>query len=751
MRIYPLADEALASPPHDWDSAHAQFDAGKNDGFVRAYAGPAEGQCMGYYVREHLPVLYSLADQYTVCDRWFSSVMGSTWPNRFYLHAATSLGIRGIQPIAVGGPPTLWDRMRERCLSCRNYSAGPLSWYSGGFAGKTLAGDNPTAKIESFFSDAQAGTLPNFSLIDPDFHLNDDHPPRNIKFGQAFLASIYQALAASPQWSRSLLLIIYDEHGGFYDHVPPPQAVDDLPDFRQLGFRVPALVIGPTARRGAVDSTVREHVSVAATLATRFGIESLTPRMDAAADLSSCVDPTLAVRPPPTVPRVQVTAGEVAGVQVRSSQPELDRLVLAGQMLAVGSRSPAGGGAIRELAAPGAGAGRPASERERVRRPVIPGRPTPTCLAIVIGLLYSWRSASFAQATTVPAAQSTAIPAAPVTTSPAAQAPASPAAPRPSARVVALRGGWLFLRSLDGTPLRPGDRFEVRAQRPVRVPDLHGSHLAPSNERRGGFVVERAEGDLGSGRLPKGTLAEVGDLALPTDEPPRPAVFLSPQWHGMTRVTATARPFINLLGPGYGLLFSATADRYFSAPFRLGVEVAPLGLIENPEGTGAVAHLRGVAAYTGDYFEVGVAAGMRLQRFGQSGFSVAALLRLGSLDGLSLSLENAYVLSRDTYTGNLGFALASFSGEINLPITARLQVQLAGGYGVDEWAYGTVGLRHYLRGGGGPGTLILSAAFGGVWVTDQATCRYDLPDPCQGMTSTWGFGLTTTFGFDLRF
>ena len=116
-------------------------------------------------------------------------------------------------------------------------------------------------------------------MIDPDFAVNDAYPTRSPAPCEAFVASIVKALAESPQWSRTLLLVIFDEHGGFYDHVPPPTTVDLRPDFRQLGFRVPALAIGPTVRAGAVVSTPLEHVSLAATLRDRFGIETLSPRM----------------------------------------------------------------------------------------------------------------------------------------------------------------------------------------------------------------------------------------------------------------------------------------------------------------------------------------------------------------------------------------------------------------------------------------------------------------------------------------
>jgi phospholipase C len=129
---------------------------------------------------------------------------------------------------------------------------------------------------------------------------------------EAFLASIYHALAESPQWRRTLLVIIYDENGGYFDHVAPPRTVDPRPEFRQLGFRVPALVIGPTAWQGGVVSTELDHTSIAATLRARFGIESLGPRMDAAHDLSGCIDPArLDETPPrrPSLPRVELSGG----------------------------------------------------------------------------------------------------------------------------------------------------------------------------------------------------------------------------------------------------------------------------------------------------------------------------------------------------------------------------------------------------------------------------------------------------------
>jgi phospholipase C len=285
-----------------WDRSHEAWSGGRNDGFVRAAPEHLGRDIMAYHDRTLAPYHYALADRYTVCDRWFASVLGSTWPNRFFLHAGTAGGRKGNQPFLLGGPRTVWEALAARGIPGRCYQGGLLAWYSMAFLGKSLTGRGKVLPlgIERFFRDARQGTLPAFSIIDPDFQINDLHPPRRLVFGEAFLASVVRALEESPQWGRSLLVITYDEHGGFFDHVPPPAAPEGHPEFRQLGFRVPALVVGPTVRRGAVVSTPFDHTSVLATLRTRFGIESLAPRMDAAQDLSPCIDPALVAEGPRT-------------------------------------------------------------------------------------------------------------------------------------------------------------------------------------------------------------------------------------------------------------------------------------------------------------------------------------------------------------------------------------------------------------------------------------------------------------------
>jgi phospholipase C len=338
VRAYKLGTFTAEDPPHNWDACHKQWNQGKNDGFVRVHAGAHQTEVMGYYERGQIPFYYALADRYTVCERWFASVMGPTWPNRFYLHSATSQGKKDNTPFVSGGPDTIWERLKDRGLAGKNYSNSIAAFYTGGYLGKALSGKSPVVKMDEFYKDARSGNLPPFSIIDPDFLSSDDHPAHDIRLGQAFIASVFQALSQSPQWPRCLFILTYDEHGGFFDHVPPPAAFDPDPAFAQLGFRVPTIIAGPTVRRGHVSATVFDHVSVPATASARFGLRSLGPRMERTADISPCIDPRLVNKPapPPTdLPKVQVSRGEVERLVAReavTSQPELSRLMARGQI-----------------------------------------------------------------------------------------------------------------------------------------------------------------------------------------------------------------------------------------------------------------------------------------------------------------------------------------------------------------------------------------------------------------------------------
>jgi phospholipase C len=173
-----------------------------------------------------------------------------------------------------------------------------------------------------FFNDANAGTLPPVVMIDPAFSLNDDHPPHHPLLGEQFISSVYNALATSPQWKNILFVVTYDEHGGFFDHVSPPQVPDDRADqgFNQLGFRVPTLVIGPYVKKGYVSSVQHDHTSVVKHIEKMFGLEPLTMRDAAANDLSDAIDADRLARGQP--------AGPVTLPVVMVDQSMLDPLCL---------------------------------------------------------------------------------------------------------------------------------------------------------------------------------------------------------------------------------------------------------------------------------------------------------------------------------------------------------------------------------------------------------------------------------------
>ncbi len=294
--VFPATPDTycVPDPPHGWNSSHLQFAGGANTGFITEHQAdhPGDPSVMQYMQRADLPVTYALADAYASSDRWFASVMGPTWPNRMYWLSGTSMGMTS-NDVPDGGytAPTIFDRLDAIGVDFRVYY-GDLPFVPL-LSGVKVSFDGKLQRMKQFFTDAAAGTLPPVAYVDPPFAYGDDHPPHDVSFGQAVIASVYNALAASPQWNNTLLVITYDEHGGFFDHVPPPAGQPDehaADGFDQLGFRVPALVIGPYAKSGHVSSVVRNHASALKHLEGMFGTEPLTMRTTAAADLSEMLD-----------------------------------------------------------------------------------------------------------------------------------------------------------------------------------------------------------------------------------------------------------------------------------------------------------------------------------------------------------------------------------------------------------------------------------------------------------------------------
>ncbi|MCA9772218.1 MAG: alkaline phosphatase family protein [Myxococcales bacterium] len=284
---FDLGEFCISDPPHSWGAGRAQFDGGANDGFVREHfnrTGTFEKarQVMGYHERNQLPFYYGLADEFVLCQNWFCSVLGPTWPNRFYVHAGTSGGTRS-NDFPTEAFPSIYDRLNEAGISWKYYYSDLP--FLALFVDRIAAYAPNMRPIQEFYDDAAAGTLPNYCFVDPSFALADDHPPHHVQLGQSFVSSVFHALAGSPQWDRSAFFLTYDEWGGFYDHVPPPTTDDDRVSegFDQLGFRVPSIVAGPYAKRGAVTSGIHDHASILAFLEWFWDLEPLTKR-DAAAD-----------------------------------------------------------------------------------------------------------------------------------------------------------------------------------------------------------------------------------------------------------------------------------------------------------------------------------------------------------------------------------------------------------------------------------------------------------------------------------
>jgi phospholipase C len=311
----------VPDPPHGWDQSRLQLGPTRAcDGFAVAFqqAHPTlPGTVpMQYMTRADLPVYWALADHYTSCDSWYASLLGPTLPNRAYWMAATSNGTKSNDEIlggALNGVTSIFHRLNAANIDWAYYfgDVGVLSFVSG------LDTTGRIHRFTDFLDAAAAGKLPPVVYIDPMFSYNDDHPPHYPLLGEQLLAATYQALATSPHWERSLLVITYDEHGGFFDHVAPPADAADqraADGFNQLGFRVPSLVIGPHVKQGFVSSTRLEHTSALRHIENAFNLAPLTMRDAAANDLSSCLDPTsTSPSAPIQLPAVEVDASMLAG------------------------------------------------------------------------------------------------------------------------------------------------------------------------------------------------------------------------------------------------------------------------------------------------------------------------------------------------------------------------------------------------------------------------------------------------------
>jgi phospholipase C len=284
---------------NDWKAAHQAYDDGTCQGFVTGTSAEA----MGYFTREDLPFSCGMASVFPIADRYFCSVMGQTNPNRRYLYAATSLGlVNDSIPLALPPNGTIFDQCNAHGISWREYYSNVPS--IGVFV--PLLGQpaitSHLAHVDQFFVDAAAGHLPAVSVIEPDYITSSEENPQDVQFGDQFVAKAVNAVMAGPNWPKTMLIWTYDEHGGYYDHVPPPAAVppDDIPPvlkpddppggFDRYGFRVPCAVVSPYARKNHVSHTVYDHTSILKTIETKWNLPALTRRDAAAHSLFDMVD-----------------------------------------------------------------------------------------------------------------------------------------------------------------------------------------------------------------------------------------------------------------------------------------------------------------------------------------------------------------------------------------------------------------------------------------------------------------------------
>lgn len=314
-----------------------------NSGYVTSFASKYPygdwNTVMKCFPPERLPVLTTLAREFAVCDHWFSSMPGPTWPNRFFLHAATAGGLDHSpslpKEIMSGAGEaygfdngTIYDLLDSSKLDWAIYCGDefPQALHMKGMVENFSKGK--FLPFTRFRSDLQVSNFDkSYVFIEPDWHPfthftcgNSQHPVDDVTRGEQLLKDIYEAIRNSPLWEKSLLIITYDEHGGFFDHLSPPTTVDPgdtttNPDnnlngfnFQQLGVRVPAVIVSPYVRRGIIDHRLYEHCSVLATVEKQFGLTNLTKRDKRASALNNLItltDPRSDA--PPTLPSPAVS------------------------------------------------------------------------------------------------------------------------------------------------------------------------------------------------------------------------------------------------------------------------------------------------------------------------------------------------------------------------------------------------------------------------------------------------------------
>lgn len=286
-------------PDHSYAGGHTHYNKGLMDGFL--LTAPDQFP-IGYYTAADVPFYKGMAENWTICDKYFSGILSATYPNRVYMHAGQTDRLSNTSTTST--LPTIWDRMLAKGLSA-NYFCSDIPLLA--LWGQKYVANGVTSNLNAFNAMAAAGQLPALSYIDPRFlgegqqGSNDDHPTADIRDGQAFLNGVYNALAGSPQWNKTLLIVTYDEWGGFFDHVAPPigpvsDAEKALGTDGRLGVRVPLLMAGPRVAKAQVCKTQFDPQSILNLITWRFGLEKVGNRADWSVNMAYALDFTNAPR-----------------------------------------------------------------------------------------------------------------------------------------------------------------------------------------------------------------------------------------------------------------------------------------------------------------------------------------------------------------------------------------------------------------------------------------------------------------------
>jgi phospholipase C len=331
-----------------WTPTHEEVDGGRMDGFAKVDQGQ-----MLYYDQSDIPFYYSLANAFTVANRWFCSAPCQTFPNRRFFLCGTAFGLISTDITSVTQDPpngTIVDRLEAHGITWKDYYVDVPA--TGTIASIPMKHPQNTAHLAQFYADCATGSLPSVCWVSSEIGLannagsdlaglvplfsdpanfvaaqdQDEENPADIQLGESFVSQVVNAVISSPAWPRTLLIWLYDEHGGYYDHVPPPAAIapDNIPPklgpndtpggYDVYGPRIPAVVASPYSRPHGVTDVLHDHTSVLATIEAKWNLPALTYRDANATTVADFLDtshPAL-LEPPALDSPGDLTPGEQA-------------------------------------------------------------------------------------------------------------------------------------------------------------------------------------------------------------------------------------------------------------------------------------------------------------------------------------------------------------------------------------------------------------------------------------------------------